>query len=270
MNKTKFNFLQQIIYAVTKPTKYYQITKTSGGRLTGFIFLFVFITSLFTIVPLLYYSVGPNGFTEYLNQDMPEFELSNGELNVAERFEKEDGRSYVLIDTDVNSFDSDAVDEIYYSVILLSKTNMVTYQNGRTQILKFSDFGDLHVDNSIMNVLNPLVYLVVFIVVIITYLAMVGFYFITALLYSLVGLIVSGATHATIKYSKIFKTAIYGKVTASILVALLSLIPLDISDIITTGLSILITCAYVVYGTLSHNSDEAREDNDVTSPPIVY
>ena len=267
MNKSKLNFLQQINYAITKPMKYFQLTKASGFRVTGFVFLFVLITSLFTIIPLLYELIGPNGFINYLHKDMPAFELSNGQLYVEKPYKQEDKFDYVYVDTTVESFSSSDVESNYYNTILISKTNIVISQNGNTQEFRFSDFGNLHFDNRIMDIITPLIYLIIIMSVIIGYLFLVGLYFLTALLYSLVAMIVSAIEHTNLKYSTLFKTAIFAKVTTSLLNALLSLIPVNIPTLYTRGLFILITCAYVVYGTLSHNSEEAREDASMNLPP---
>ena len=268
MNKTKLNFLQQINIAVTKPMKYFQLSKVSGGRLTGFVFLFVLITSLFTMIPLLFDLIGPNGYVNLLHKDIPKFELADGQLNVAKTFKEDNNLEYILIDTNVNSFSADDVNDTYYTTILISKTNIVTSQNGRTQIIKFSDLGNLHFDNRIMNIIIPLIYLIILMAMAFGYLILVGLYFLTALLYSLVGVIVSALDHSNIKYSRIFKTAIYAKVTTSIISALLSLVPVAIPALVTRGLFILITCAYVVYGTLSHNNEEISEDSGMNPPPL--
>lgn len=270
MNKTKLNFFEQIKYAVTKPTKYYQLTKTSGGRLTGFVFLFVLITSLFFIAPMLYYMIGPNGLTDFLNHKLPDFELSNGTLHVNDRVEEKDGIYYVLIDTNVDKFSADDVNSGYFSAILISKTNMITYQYGKTQNIEFSKLGKFHIDNGIIKVIMPMIYLLIGISVIFIYLFMVGFYFLTALFYSIVGIIAATVSHFEIKYSRIFKTAIYGKVTTSIISSILLVLPIAIPGFITTGLFILINCAYVVYGTLSHNSDEAQDEDRTNVPQINY
>ncbi|MDD3174499.1 MAG: DUF1189 family protein, partial [Herbinix sp.] len=170
----------------------------------------------------------------------------------------------------VQEYSIDDVNDIYDRVILVSKTNIVNYQMGRTQIIKFSEFGPLHFDNNIINSLLPFIYLIFFILAILIYVFEVGAYFFAALLYSLVGLIVSALSHANLRYATVFKTAIYGKVTVSILYALLNIIPITIPGYFISGLSILITCAYVVYGTLSHSSDAAYEEAGLNNPPMNF
>lgn len=270
MNKTRLSFFQQIYYAVTKPMKYYRLTKTSGGRLTGFVFLFVLITSCFLILPVLYYCVGPNGITNYLEHKVPDFELKNGSLYVADRVEEKDGMNYVLIDTSVDKFSSEEVNTGYMSAILISKSNMIIYQYGTTKTIEFTNLGHLHIDNKVIHSLMPLVYLTIVLSVIFIYLFMVGMYFATALFYSVVGLIVAAVSRSDIRYGRIFKTAIYGKVTTSILSSILLVIPIAIPGLIITGLSILANCAYVVYGTLSHNSEEALNEDKPNIPPTFY
>jgi hypothetical protein len=89
MQDGKLNFFEQIYYAVFKPKQYYRLTKISNGRLTGFVFLFALITGLFTVIPMFYDLLGPGGFTQYMREDLPEFEFNDGRLFVEDRYETE-------------------------------------------------------------------------------------------------------------------------------------------------------------------------------------
>lgn len=271
MEKTKLNFFQQIKTAVAKPTEYYQLSKVSGGRLTGFVFLFALIIVLFTIVPTSYQLLSAGSISKVLNEDLPDFKMSHGQLNVAERFEKEEGYNYILVDTSVEKFTEDDIDSSYDEMILVSKTNIISYQNSRIQEIKFSQLGNISFDKSIVNLLVPLIYVVLVLIVIFIYLFTVAGFYLSALLYSLVGLIVSSVSHMNVPYVRIFKVAIYGKVTTAFLSILIQLLRnyagLPIQGYIGTMIGIIVTCTYVVYGTLSHNNEEAPSDQ---VPPAVY
>ncbi len=270
MNKSKLNFLQQIKYAITKPMKYFQLTKASGYRVTGFVFLFVLITSLFTIIPKSFSLVGPNGYINTIINDIPAFELSNGQLNMEKPYKYENDILYISVDTNVDSFSSKDMDATNFYTILISKSNIVYDFPGQTFNIKFSDIEKFHFNNGDLKNLKPLLYIVIILAGILRYLFNVGIYFLTALLFSLVGIVISVMEHSNLKYSIIFKTAIYAKVTTNIIGALLSILPIYIPVLFTMGLFILINCAYVVYGTLSHNSEEAREDASLNSPSQMY
>jgi hypothetical protein len=270
MQQQKLNFFEQIYTAVIKPKQYYRLTKISGGRLTGFVFLFTFIISLFTIIPMFYNVMGPNGFTQYVREDFPEFEMSNGELYVAQSYEHDDGHTYVLVDTNVDWFDLSDVDESYDQVILVSRTNIISYQSGRTQVFDFSDLQGLNFDNDVINAIIPFLYVILIVAAVFIYLFMVAGYYFTSLLYSLLGLVINSANHINLKYAALFKTAIYSKVTISILYALIDLTPLELPGLVRYGVAILATCAYVVFGTLSHASEEAYEEAGFPIPPNNY
>ncbi len=270
MEKVKMNFFQQIKTAVIKPTEYYRLSKVSSGRLTGFVFLFVFIISLFTIIPFSYGAFGSGGISKVLQENIPDFKMSHGELTVAERYENDDGLTYILIDTSVNEFTLEEVDHSYNQVMLISKTNMISYNNSKTQEFRFSDLGNLSFDKSIVDTFIPLLHVILIIVIIFMYLFMIAGFYLTALLYSIVGLIVSSVSHLTLPYARIFKVAIYSKVTASIVTVLIHLIAnlgnISLMSYITTLISIVITCTYVVYGTLSHHSEETPDSTEPASP----
>lgn len=266
----KFNFFEQLSYAVARPMQYYRLTKVSGARLTGFVFLFTFIISLFTIIPMFGSMVGPNGFSHYLKNELPEFELTNGELYVSQIYEEDTDGTYIHVDTNIDSFSSDDIDRSYNEVILISRTNLITRNNGRIQEIDFADLGGLHIDNSIVNAFIPFLYLIMFFAAIIVYIAIAGYYFFSALFYSLIGLIVSSVRHANLTYATIFKTAVYSKVTISILFALFEVTPFVVPGFLKTSISFVVTCIYVVYGILSHTSDEAYQESGIPIPPRSF
>lgn len=264
-NNVKFNFIQQLLYAVRKPYQYYRLTKVSKGRMIGFVFLFVFITSLFTIIPMFIAELGPQGISHFLKEELPEFELRQGELHSEETFEYKENGVYVLFDTNRERFTTDDIDRTYYQVMLISRTNMIIYQTyGNLQEIDFSNWSMLHLDNSIIEAFIPLMLVFLILFAVFLYIFEVGLYFLTALLYALVSLVVSLLSNARLTFGTNYKVAIYGKVPAyiltSVILTLLSRIGLSLPNYIQTGGAILITCAFVVFGTISHTSEEAYEE----------
>lgn len=271
MNNLEYNFLKQIYMAVTKPMQYFRLTKISRGRLTGFLLLFVFITGLTFFIPVTYIMAGPNSLASYLNNDLPAFRFSGGELTLDKRIEVNDGTSlHTLIDTTKERFTSDDINMQYDQECLVSKSNMIINQFGNTKEFDFTAFSYLTIDNSKLPLLIPMYYLAVFYLIVFFYLLLIAVYLLSALLYSLVGLIVSYVMNIRISYSTLYKTALYAKVTSSILLSvyflLLVLTPINIRWLIVFGVMILIDCAYVVYGTLSHNLDETGNDIPTGAP----
>lgn len=256
----KLNFFEQIAYAVGRPMQYYRLTKVSGARLTVFVFLFILITSLISNAHMFYNIFGPNGVTSIVRKALPEFELSNGELYVSERYEETVGDTYVLIDTNVASFSESDIDKSYTQVLLVSRSNILFYQLGTIQETKFSDLYGFHFDNNTLETLKPFFVLIMIVVAVFIYLFDVGWYFLTALLYSLIGMIVNSVKNANLTYSTVFKTAIYSKVTICILFTLTDLLPISIPLLVKTGVGLIATSLYVIYGIISHTTMEAYEE----------
>lgn len=263
----KFNFFEQIAYAVARPMQYYRLTKVNSSRLTVFIFLLLLITSIVSAVQISYNLFGPTGLSRYLREDIPEFDLTDGLLYVSERIEDINNNSYVLVDTDIYEFTTADIDESYDQVILISQTNLIIYRPyGRIQAVRFNNLEGLHLDNSIIGNILPFIYLIVALGIIISYIFKVIIYCISALFYSLAGLIVSAASRANLTYSTIFKTAIYSKVPVCLLFTILDLTPITVAGLTRTGVSLLITCLYVVFGIISHTSKEAYTEAGIIPP----
>lgn len=258
MQTKKLNFFEQIYYATIRPNQYYRLTKVSGGRLTGFIFLFIFLISLFSIIPLFIETFGSHGISQMLNE-IPDFELSGGQLYVEERYELDEGGSYILIDTSINRFTDEDVPDGYYQCLLISRTNMINAKSyGRTQEVRFSDIPGLHFDNDNLASLLPFFYLIIIIAAVFVYLYLLAIYLLGALIYSLVGLFVNYLGHVKLTYAAIFKTAIYSKVTIRILYSIIDYFGLSLNGYFRGLIAILATCAYVAFGILSHSSEEAH------------
>lgn len=277
MEPTKLNFFQQIYYAVTKPKQYFKLSKLSGGRTTSFVFLFVLILMIFsTVLPVVDVFTGSDGIFRIFEEELPYFEMSDGELYVEERYEFKDSQSYLLIDTNIERFDLGDLDYIngnYVDIILISKTNFIQHQSlGRTQEWNFSNLNGFNFNNSIIQVFKPYIYLILVLGMMIAYVFLVGFYYLTALLYSLVGLLVSSVSNANLPFGRIFKVAIYSKVTIQLLYTVIGLFNFTAPTYLKNIISISVTCIYVVFGILSHNSEEAKYDHnpDITQNNLYH
>lgn len=262
----KFNFFEQIAYAVGRPMQYFRLTKVSGGRMTAFVFLFILLTSLISSAHMFYGIFGPDGLTTVLREEIPDFELSNGELYVSERIEETSAGTYILIDTDVESFDVSDIDKSYIQAILVSRSNVLVYQYRGIQETRFSDIPGLHLDNSIIDSLMPFFTFIMILVAVFVYLFGVAGFYISALLYSIIGFIVNSLSHANLRYFTIFKTALYAKVAITILFTLTDLLPITVPFEVKAGVGLIATSLYIVFGILSHTSKEAYEEAGILPP----
>ena len=272
MENTKMNFFQRIIKSISSPKEYYKLTRISGGRLTGFVFLFVLlITIIGTVIPMYVQILNPvSSLNEWLN-DIPQFELNNGELKVEKTYKSSSNGVYLLVDTSndfytIEDYHALDLDSNYQTVIIIGKYNAIVSNGlGQVEEMVYSrDLSGFSFDNrSIIKSLKPIVLAVAPIVIYIVYL--IG-YFIFALLYSLFGLIVSALSNTKLPFGLIFKTAVFGKIVMMCAKALIELIsglgnfsiPSSLNSLVNI-VGIAITCIYIAYGILSHKSPEAIE-----------
>jgi hypothetical protein len=257
------NFFEQIYYAVAKPNQYYQLTKGSNGRATAFVFLFVLILTFINVaVPVIDVFTGSDSIFKIFEEELPYFEMNDGELYVEEPYEVSSYNTYILVDTSIERFGEKDVNRNYSQVTLISRTNMIEYQNGRIQIVEFSSLQGFNFNNQIINSFKPFIYLIMVLVILLVYVFFVGFYYLTVLIYSLIGLLVSSSNNLNLPYGRIFKTAIYGKVTVQLLFAITGMLHLSIPFGAKNTVSICVTCIYVIFGILSHKSDETCKPNN--------
>ncbi|MBH1939515.1 DUF1189 domain-containing protein [Mobilitalea sibirica] len=267
MENTKMNFFQQIHHAITKPREYYKLTKVSGARLTGFVFLFVALTTIIgLIIPMYIEILGPNGFVNVLDQELPEFQMKDGRLYVSERYETVDDGTYILVDTDVEAFELIDVSDNYDQAILISKSNIISKQlNGRIQSFNFSQLYGFDFDDTILQTAKPFLFVLLMIGSVLIYLFMVGAYYFRSLLYSIFGMLVATISKTNLPFKTVFRTAVYSKVTIHLLYTVIDLFLPLVPDSLKNLLALAITSIYIVYGILSHKSEEAASWNRMIS-----
>jgi len=262
MEPKKLNFFEQINYAVTKPKQYNKLSMVSGGRLTGFVFLLMLIVTIIsTLIPIVNAFTGSDGIYNRIQEELPYFEMKDGNLFVEERYENFDNNNYILVDTTIDAFNYEDIDKNYDQVFLISKTNYFQYSAGKTQEFDFKVFQGYNFTKDIIEVFKPFVYIILALVVVFIYLFGVGGYFLSGLFYSLLGLFASSVSNTKLSFRKIFIIAIYSKVTMKLVYTLTGILGLAIPSGVKNIIAIIVTCTYLVFGILSHKSEESNSDS---------
>ena len=269
MENSKISFLKQIILAITKPKEYKKLSKVKGGRLVGFVFLLVLITTILSPgITFVKTVIGSEDVISSLYNNAPDFSLQEGEFYIEEPYEFKDidSNSYILLDSDVAFFERKDIDPSFDTIILISKTNIIIYTDSEIKEYTLDVFDFMDINKESLLSLKPIFTVILGFGFVIVYFALVSWYFFSSLLYSIIGVFVSNVTKSNLSFGTIFKMAVYSKVTIKILYAILNLANISISNNLSNLIAIAVTSIYLVMGILSYKStDEVLDDTDQVS-----
>ena len=225
-------FADRYITAMFAPGEYNLLLKLSAGKIISYIMFLVLLTSLIQYgIPGLAAVAGYGGVRNYIMKELPSFSLKDGRLEVSKKYEKEDEDSglYILVDTSKESFSEDDISKDMLSVLLISKNNIITYNNlsgvsGLVQEQKFSDFKNATVNNETIAGIAPIIYFGLFVLYVLMYILTLLRYLMSALFYALILYILSRVMTANISYGIIFKIALFAQTIGSIVMAVANFI----------------------------------------------
>lgn len=149
---TKINPFAQILEAFrgfTFSGSFYNLRRQStGSKIVYSIIISIFTGLLLCALEAFSFSTDKE-VTQFMN-DLPEFYYSNGEFYCEDKFEESSSGTYMLIDTSQAQFTQNHVksaltDSSITDVLLISKTNIITYKTltGEYQDMKLSDLLDV-------------------------------------------------------------------------------------------------------------------------------
>ena len=241
------NVFKEMALSIYSYGSYSEFLKNKKGKVFGFgvlLILFYFLISWF--IPGMINLGTPSGLVQQGREVIPDFELKNGVLWVADVFEMDEAGTYIYIDTDPGSYFPGA-NQItqqlrgYNSVLLMDAEKMIIKSNGQVQELYFSDL-DLDFDKEDLLAYIPTVYMFIIVFDIFAYIWMVALFFFGVLFVALLAMIVNSAMHYKLTFGQLYLLGVYSRTLPLLIKALVSFLPFQIPMfwIINFGLSVLI------------------------------
>ena len=241
------NVFKEMALSIFSYGTYSEFLKNKKGKVFGFGMLLVFIYFLISwFIPGMVSIGTPSLLTQQAREVIPDFELKNGTLWVADVVELEDSTTYVYIDTDPNYYFYGANEmtpllRSYTSAILMDSEKIIVKSNGQVQELYFSDL-DLDFDKEDLLEYVPTLYSFIIIFHIFVYIWMAALFFFGVLFVALLAMIVNSAMHYKLTFGQLYLLGIYSRTLPLLIKALKSFLPFNIPMfwVINFGLSVLI------------------------------
>ncbi|MBD5491764.1 MAG: DUF1189 family protein [Lachnospiraceae bacterium] len=246
------NIFQQFVLSFV-PTKYDRLMKVKVGSMVLFVTLLAFAATVISfinhMISLKFIDVNA------LVDRLPDFTITDGDLEIEEDFLYEDGDMYVYITKDVAEFTyGDAAKkaaEGYRDIILVGRNQIYFMQNReqlRYQSVGFKIFGrnkqlskKRALDAVMPYLMAESVVLYIFI-----FLGRIFGYFLFAAVYLLFAMLIASIMKKRLETGVLFRTAVYAKVLMFVAAMILGLIPF-MNAFVFFLLRVVVTISFMVF-----------------------
>lgn len=241
------NIFKEMLLSVYSFESYSKFLKNKKGKVFGFGVVLMFIYFMVTAgFPFVKAQITTGGIAAVLEDNIPDFELSNGYLCVDDVMEYDANGVYIYIDTNPEYvfYDADVMEEYLYSysqAMIVDSEKMILKSNGQVQGVYFSDLNWEFSKEDLIGWV-PFIYIFILAVMVIAYLWMTALFFFGVLLVALIGMIVTSCMKYQLTFGQLYLLGIYSRTLPLIIKAVLSFMPFKIPFffIINFGISVFI------------------------------
>ncbi len=266
--KKKTGFFKQLKIALFKPTEFTDLLSLDTGKTIGYLFIFSLLLSII-ISSFIYFQimVKNGGIPIAMDQILPEFLISNGELQLEQEYSIHSNDLYVYANDDIHQFTMSDLEYVmgqgeYRQVLLISKTNLIMNRNGRMQNMIFAEqlTSPLNKETAI----NFLVKLFMILAVIILILSCPTF-FVLQLLAACIIFILASIMNAFLSKGATgkqrYQMSLYITGNLTIVFILINSLPFQITGEIKLLIGAVISVIYLLFALSAANIIVSREKN---------
>lgn len=209
------NVFKEMACSVAKPSAYPQFLRNKGGKIFGYGMLLMFFYFLLSVVvPISVFHVRTGGFVHVIRDEIPDFELSHFGFWAERPYSFEDSSNYIRVDSD-RIFNEEEIYRLarrYNNLIVVDQEKLIVKNNGQIQTLYFYmlDY-DAYISKQDILFIIPMIYLVLFVLILLYFVWITALFFLGVLLVSLPGLIINAVLKTDLTFGQIFKLALYGR-----------------------------------------------------------
>ena len=235
--------LSDLVTSLYNYKEYLRFLQHRKRRVFGFGILLVTLYFLLTIVfPVVRFQINTGGLYKLLNENVPDFELSNGVLWAEDVYEYEDGKTIFIVDTTGKEIDIESLLRNYNEIFLLDAEKMVVKSEGETNIMSYDELG-LEFDRAqAIEAINNFAVIGGLLLGVVIYFWMWGTFFLGVLFVTLIAMIISSAMKTGLTFGRIYMLAVYSRTLPLLIKAVVSLLPFTIPFfwVLNFGLSLII------------------------------
>ena len=211
----KMNVFKEMIASMFQPAAYPEFLKNKKGKIFGYGILLVTFYYLLAspLFSMLSFQFVDGGFGRIIQEELPDFTLSSEGFWVEEPVYQAAGGTLLYLDTDEDWSESEVKETIrsYDTAIFMDSQKLYIKSQGQTMHIFCYEMGEDVFDKDSIMKFMPLMYLIMFLILLIYYIWIAAMFFFGVLVVSLIGMMISSATGARLSFGQIYILALYGR-----------------------------------------------------------
>lgn len=209
------NVFKEMFASMFQPAAYPEFLKNKKGKIFGYGILLVTFYYLLAspLFSMLSFQFVDGGFGRIIQEELPDFELSSDGFWVEEAVYQAAGGTLLYLDTDEDWAQSEVEEAIrkYDTVIFMDSQKLYIKSEGQTMHIFCYEMGNEVFDKESIMKFMPLMYLIMFLILLIYYIGVAATFFFGVLIVSLIGMILASITGARLSFGQIYILALYGR-----------------------------------------------------------
>lgn len=229
MDEPKLGFFHKIYYSMAGFNYYRYFIRQRTGKAVVYLLLLTLIIGIVSLIPVVYnYNNVINEMINGFDKSVPGFTFENGKLDVQGKMPIiiDNAGSTMIIDTSGQT-DESVLDK-YDRAILITSDKMIQKNFANKQVTDFSILQGFRLDKNSVKRFLPLLKWFATLILIFGSIFFIGIKFLSALVVSIIGLIINGSKKSHLRFADIFKLSAYSLTLPLLLGTLLDLIPVTI------------------------------------------
>ena len=209
------NVFKEMVCAVGKPSAYLQFLKNKGGKVFGYGILLMFFYYLFSaVLPVGVIGVQSKEVLHVFIEELPDFELTRDGFWIEEPFYYKTEKSYIGLDAERYYSEEKIYQQAwrYDNIIMIDAEKLIVKQDGKIETMYFDMIdSDYYLNKKLIMALIPMLYLIIFIMLLLYFVWITALFFLGVLLVTLPGLILNNLLKTNLRFGQIFVLALYGR-----------------------------------------------------------
>ncbi|MEN6315986.1 MAG: DUF1189 domain-containing protein [Clostridiaceae bacterium] len=259
MGESRIGFFSSIYYSIAGFSKYRYFLRNSTGRAIVYLLIISLVIGVITLVPEVnLFNKTIDELVTNIDTTIPDFTFADGKLEVKATMPIiiDNGGTAIVIDT---SPDAEKILDSYDMIILITSDKIIQKNYVDKSVTNLSNFQGLVMTRDSIRQVLPVMKPIGIAVFLFLGIFFICGKFISALIVSIIGLIINSVKNTRLSYHNIFKISVYSLTLPFLLSTVLDLVPVNIPF---KPLLVYVIASVYVYGAI--NTIKKELDNTST------
>lgn len=224
------NVFKEMVLSIYSYKSYKEFLNNRKGKVFGFALMLMLIYFLITMgIPFAYET---KDIVDQMDEQIPEFELSDGRLWAEDDFVYEDGINYIAVAANsdevfLNAREIEGSLYEYRKALLMDSEKIIIKSNGEVVEAYYSDL-DMEFTKSDLMKFVPYIYVAIAVFILLAFLWMTALFFLGVIFVALMGMIAASCMNYRLTFGQLYLMGIYSRTLPLLIKAAVSFLPVHI------------------------------------------